>query len=40
MITSSANTVDSNESKEFPWMVDGDGIPPNASELLPELVSL
>ncbi|XP_058778773.1 inositol hexakisphosphate and diphosphoinositol-pentakisphosphate kinase VIP2-like isoform X2 [Vicia villosa] len=40
MITSSANTVDSNGSQEFPWMVDGDGIPPNASELLPELVKL
>jgi len=40
MITSSANTVESNGSHEFPWTVDGAGIPPNASELLPELVSL
>ncbi|KAL5080188.1 hypothetical protein RYX36_008609 [Vicia faba] len=40
IITSSANTVDSNGSQEFPWMVDGNGIPPNASELLPELVKL
>ncbi|XP_050908825.1 inositol hexakisphosphate and diphosphoinositol-pentakisphosphate kinase VIP2 isoform X2 [Lathyrus oleraceus] len=40
IITSSANTVDSNGSQESRWMVDGDGIPPNASELLPELVKL
>lgn len=38
IITSSAKTVDSNGSPEFPWMVDGVGLPPNASELLPELV--
>ncbi|XP_027357795.1 inositol hexakisphosphate and diphosphoinositol-pentakisphosphate kinase VIP2-like isoform X2 [Abrus precatorius] len=38
-ITSSSKTVD-NGSPEFPWMVDGVGLPPNASELLPELVKL
>ncbi|CAK8533547.1 unnamed protein product [Lathyrus sativus] len=40
IITSSANTVDRNGSQEYHWMVDGNGIPPNASELLPELVKL
>ncbi|KHN34199.1 Inositol hexakisphosphate and diphosphoinositol-pentakisphosphate kinase 1 [Glycine soja] len=38
IITSNANTVDSNGSPEFPWMVDGAGLPPNASELLANLV--
>lgn len=38
IITSTAKTVDSNGSPEFPWMVDGAGLPPNAAELLPELV--
>ncbi|KAL5149926.1 Inositol hexakisphosphate and diphosphoinositol-pentakisphosphate kinase VIP1 [Glycine soja] len=37
IITSNANTVDSNGSPEFPWMVDGAGLPPNASELLANL---
>ncbi|KAG4383350.1 hypothetical protein GLYMA_13G065500v4 [Glycine max] len=40
IITSNANTVDSNGSPEFPWMVDGAGLPPNASELLANLVKL
>ncbi|CAJ2665603.1 inositol hexakisphosphate and diphosphoinositol-pentakisphosphate kinase VIP2-like isoform X3 [Trifolium pratense] len=40
MITSGENIVDSSGSEEFPWTVDGAGIPPNASELLPELVKL
>ncbi|XP_057447570.1 inositol hexakisphosphate and diphosphoinositol-pentakisphosphate kinase VIP2-like isoform X3 [Lotus japonicus] len=40
IITSSTKTDDVNESPEFPWMVDGAGLPPNASELLPELVRL
>ncbi|KAK7381320.1 hypothetical protein VNO78_33929 [Psophocarpus tetragonolobus] len=40
IITSNEKTVDSNESAEFPWMVDGVGLPPNASELLPDLVRL
>ncbi|CAL0321760.1 unnamed protein product [Lupinus luteus] len=39
-ITCSAKTADSNGSPEFPWMVDGAGLPPNASELLPKLVKL
>ncbi|KAE9590382.1 hypothetical protein Lal_00028141 [Lupinus albus] len=39
-ITCSAKTADSNGSSEFPWMVDGAGLPPNASELLPKLVKL
>ncbi|XP_061355794.1 inositol hexakisphosphate and diphosphoinositol-pentakisphosphate kinase VIP2-like [Gastrolobium bilobum] len=40
IITSGAKTVDSNGSPEFPWTVDGAGLPPNASELLPKLVKL
>ncbi|KAF1879319.1 hypothetical protein Lal_00005785 [Lupinus albus] len=40
IITSSAKTADSNGSPEFPWMVDGAGLPPNASKLLPKLVKL
>ncbi|GAU35279.1 hypothetical protein TSUD_274810 [Trifolium subterraneum] len=40
MITSGENIVDSSGSEELPWTVDGAGIPPNASELLPELVKL
>ncbi|CAL0299014.1 unnamed protein product [Lupinus luteus] len=40
IITSTAKTADSNGSPEFPWMVDGAGLPPNASELLPKLVKL
>ncbi|XP_020211346.1 inositol hexakisphosphate and diphosphoinositol-pentakisphosphate kinase VIP2 isoform X1 [Cajanus cajan] len=40
IITSSSKTIHSNGSPEFSWMVDGAGLPPNASELLPKLVSL
>ncbi|KAI5431971.1 inositol hexakisphosphate and diphosphoinositol-pentakisphosphate kinase VIP1 isoform X2 [Lathyrus oleraceus] len=40
IITSSLKTVHSDESPEFSWMVDGAGLPSNASELLPKLVSL
>ncbi|XP_027353223.1 inositol hexakisphosphate and diphosphoinositol-pentakisphosphate kinase VIP2-like isoform X4 [Abrus precatorius] len=40
IITSSSNTLINNGSPEFSWMVDGAGLPPNASELLPKLVSL
>jgi len=38
IITSSSKTIPSNGSAEFSWMVDGAGLPPNASELLPKLV--
>ncbi|KAK4281036.1 hypothetical protein QN277_012576 [Acacia crassicarpa] len=40
IITSGAKTVHENGSPEFPWMIDGVGLPPNASELLPKLVTL
>ncbi|RDX99713.1 Inositol hexakisphosphate and diphosphoinositol-pentakisphosphate kinase VIP2, partial [Mucuna pruriens] len=40
IITSTAKTVDSNGSPEFTWTDDGAGLPPNASELLPNLVKL
>ncbi|CAL5191247.1 unnamed protein product [Lathyrus oleraceus] len=40
IITSSLKSVHSDESPEFSWMVDGAGLPSNASELLPKLVSL
>ncbi|KAJ1443700.1 Histidine phosphatase superfamily, clade-2 [Sesbania bispinosa] len=40
IITSSSKAVHNNESPEFSWMVDGAGLPPNASELLPKLISL
>ncbi|QCE12547.1 inositol hexakisphosphate/diphosphoinositol-pentakisphosphate kinase [Vigna unguiculata] len=40
IITSSSKTIPSNGSAEFSWMVDGAGLPPNASELLPKLVIL
>ncbi|KAK9698402.1 hypothetical protein RND81_08G101600 [Saponaria officinalis] len=30
----------SNGSPEYPWMVDGAGLPPNAAEILPKLVEL
>ncbi|CAO2816248.1 unnamed protein product [Amaranthus hypochondriacus] len=40
IITSGASTCHSNGSPEFPWMVDGAGLPPNASEYLPKLVEL
>ncbi|KAL5740120.1 hypothetical protein ACOSQ2_029300 [Xanthoceras sorbifolium] len=40
IITSGSKTSHSNGSYEFPWMADGVGLPPNASELLPKLVKL
>ncbi|WVZ13592.1 hypothetical protein V8G54_011158 [Vigna mungo] len=40
IITCKATTSDSNGSSEFPWTVDGAGLPPNASELLSTLVKL
>ncbi|OAY29841.1 inositol hexakisphosphate and diphosphoinositol-pentakisphosphate kinase VIP2 isoform X3 [Manihot esculenta] len=40
IITSGAKNSNSNVSSEFPWMTDGAGLPPNASELLPKLVKL
>lgn len=38
IITSGAKIAQDNESPEFPWMIDGVGLPSNASELLPKLV--
>ncbi|KAH9605213.1 hypothetical protein KSS87_022499 [Heliosperma pusillum] len=38
IITSGALTSHTNGSPEFPWMVDGAGLPPNAAEFLPKLV--
>lgn len=38
IITCEAKTVNCNESAEFPWMVDGAGLPANASQLLPKMV--
>ncbi|KAK6155129.1 hypothetical protein DH2020_009377 [Rehmannia glutinosa] len=40
ILTSGNKTVHSSGQPEKPWMVDGNGVPPNASELLPELVRL
>ncbi|XP_016666430.1 inositol hexakisphosphate and diphosphoinositol-pentakisphosphate kinase VIP2 isoform X3 [Gossypium hirsutum] len=40
IITSGARTIPSNGTSECPWMVDGAGLPSNASELLPKLVTL
>uniref|UniRef100_A0A5B7AQP5 Inositol hexakisphosphate and diphosphoinositol-pentakisphosphate kinase n=1 Tax=Davidia involucrata TaxID=16924 RepID=A0A5B7AQP5_DAVIN len=40
IITSGVKTVHSNGSSEKPWMIDGAGLPSNASELLPKLVKL
>lgn len=40
IITSGAKTAHSNGSPAKPWMVDGAGLPSNASELLPKLVKL
>uniref|UniRef100_A0A7C9AR37 Inositol hexakisphosphate and diphosphoinositol-pentakisphosphate kinase n=1 Tax=Opuntia streptacantha TaxID=393608 RepID=A0A7C9AR37_OPUST len=40
IITSRAQTSHSNGPPEFPWMVDGAGLPPNAYEYLPKLVEL
>lgn len=38
MITSETKAVQNNGCAECPWMVDGAGLPPNASELLPRMV--
>ncbi|XP_074317537.1 inositol hexakisphosphate and diphosphoinositol-pentakisphosphate kinase VIP2-like isoform X2 [Silene latifolia] len=40
IITSGALTSHTNGSPEFPWMVDGAGLPPNVVEFLPKLVDL
>lgn len=40
IITSGAKTTHGNGTPAKPWMVDGAGLPPNASELLPNLVKL
>uniref|UniRef100_A0A803LSV1 Inositol hexakisphosphate and diphosphoinositol-pentakisphosphate kinase n=1 Tax=Chenopodium quinoa TaxID=63459 RepID=A0A803LSV1_CHEQI len=40
IITSGAPNSHNNGTPEFPWMVDGAGLPPNASECLPKLVEL
>ncbi|XWS30276.1 hypothetical protein CRYUN_Cryun24cG0102800 [Craigia yunnanensis] len=40
IITSGARTIHSNGTSECPWMTDGAGLPSNASELLPKLVTL
>ncbi|KVH92735.1 ATP-grasp fold, partial [Cynara cardunculus var. scolymus] len=40
LITSGAKLVHANGSSKKPWMIDGAGLPPNASELLPKLVKL
>ncbi|KAI3462959.1 hypothetical protein Pfo_019622 [Paulownia fortunei] len=40
IITSGTKAVHSSGLPEKPWMVDGAGLPPNASELLPKLVKL
>ncbi|KAI3726072.1 hypothetical protein L1987_65869 [Smallanthus sonchifolius] len=40
LITSGVKIAQANGSSKKPWMIDGAGIPPNASELLPELVKL
>ncbi|KAL8172369.1 hypothetical protein V2J09_024173 [Rumex salicifolius] len=40
IIMSGTQTTQNNGSSQFPWMVDGAGLPPNASELLPKLVEL
>ncbi|KAG8366841.1 hypothetical protein BUALT_Bualt16G0009800 [Buddleja alternifolia] len=40
IITSGTKAVQSSDLQEKPWMVDGAGLPTNASELLPKLVKL
>lgn len=40
MITSETKAGQTNGSPEYPWMVDGAGLPPNASKLLPRMVFL
>ncbi|KAK8644296.1 hypothetical protein V6N13_123607 [Hibiscus sabdariffa] len=40
VITSGARKIHSNGTSKCPWMTDGAGLPSNASELLPKLVTL
>ncbi|PKA60978.1 inositol hexakisphosphate/diphosphoinositol-pentakisphosphate kinase [Apostasia shenzhenica] len=40
IITSEKKSVNSRRCAEFPWMVDGAGLPSNASELLPKMYKL
>ncbi|KAI4998592.1 inositol hexakisphosphate and diphosphoinositol-pentakisphosphate kinase VIP2-like isoform X1 [Hordeum vulgare subsp. vulgare] len=40
IIISNTKANNTNGSVEFPWMVDGAGLPPNASELLPKMAKL
>ncbi|KAF8733862.1 hypothetical protein HU200_014714 [Digitaria exilis] len=40
IIISNAKAKDTVESAEFPWMVDGAGLPVNASQLLPKMAKL
>ncbi|KAL6518894.1 Inositol hexakisphosphate and diphosphoinositol-pentakisphosphate kinase vip2 [Orobanche hederae] len=40
IITSGTKTVQSSGAPEKPWMVDGNGVPSNAAQLLPEMVKL
>ncbi|CAN1755554.1 Inositol hexakisphosphate and diphosphoinositol-pentakisphosphate kinase VIP2 [Linum perenne] len=40
IITSGTKLAACNESSECPWMTDGSGLPPNASELLPKMAKL
>jgi inositol hexakisphosphate/diphosphoinositol-pentakisphosphate kinase len=38
IIISNTKEKDTGGSAEFPWMVDGAGLPVNASQLLPKMV--
>jgi inositol hexakisphosphate/diphosphoinositol-pentakisphosphate kinase len=38
IIISNAKAKSTNESVELPWMVDGAGLPADASQLLPKMV--
>ncbi|KAJ0535685.1 putative phosphotransferase with a phosphate group as acceptor [Helianthus annuus] len=40
LVTSGVKIAQANGSAKKPWMIDGAGLPPNASELLPKLVKL
>ncbi|KAG8062147.1 hypothetical protein GUJ93_ZPchr0003g18093 [Zizania palustris] len=40
IIISNARARNTNEQVEFPWMVDGAGLPANASQLLPKMAKL
>ncbi|KAK9114075.1 hypothetical protein Syun_020872 [Stephania yunnanensis] len=40
IILSNAKVLDTNEDAELPWMIDGAGLPSNASKRLPALVNL